>query len=495
MINVVLGVAALAVCGLLVFASFVAYRKGHRTVALVLIVLSGLTLRIYAGTDLFLHKWDEEFHALVARNFLRHPLVPTLVDDPVVGYDYRDAGANHIWLHKPPVAIWIMALSMKLFGINEIALRLPSITLSSIVVLLTYWIGREVFDAPTGLLAAGLHATNGFLIRLAGGRQATDHVDTIFIILIEVGVCICLLYRRNPRWITALLAGLTCGVAVETKWLTGGLILPIFVVAAYGRKGMSGFISDVLLFTIVALAVVVPWEVYISTHFPLEARFERGDSLLHLVTGGFEHTRPFYYHVANMVRIYGFLVWVPVAWFLYEVARRRSERVLLCLAVWLVVPYAVFSAAGYKMPAYVAICAPVVFIAEGGFLRALWAGGTSSRPSLRRLRAVLLAGLVIGPVLQCMVALQPFKVRVRNPRWAQQLRNLRPRFGEGKVVLFNMPRPRPAMFYSGYPAYAFVPSEAQIKTAEDKGYKVVVDDDGSLPAYIRASGVTVIQAR
>jgi hypothetical protein len=51
------------------------------------------------------------------------------------------------------------------------------------------------------------------------------------------------------------------------------------------------------------------------------------------------------------------------------------------------------------------------------------------------------------------------------------------------------------MFYSGYPAYGFVPSEAQIKAAEDKGYKVVVYDDGSLPQYVRASGGTVIRAR
>jgi hypothetical protein len=51
------------------------------------------------------------------------------------------------------------------------------------------------------------------------------------------------------------------------------------------------------------------------------------------------------------------------------------------------------------------------------------------------------------------------------------------------------------MFYSGYPAYGFVPSEDQIKAAADKGYKVVVYDGGSLPPYIRASGATLIGAQ
>jgi 4-amino-4-deoxy-L-arabinose transferase-like glycosyltransferase len=497
MINVIWGVAALVISALLIFASFLAHRKERPTVALVLIVLCGLTLRIYDGTDLFLHKWDEEFHALVARNCLRHPLVPTLIDDPVIpdNYQCEEAGRNHIWLHKPPVATWIMALSMRLFGVNEIALRLPSITLSTIAVSLTYSIGRQAFDTPVGLLAAFFHATNGFLIRLAGGRQSTDHVDTIFIFLIELGAFVCLAYRRNASWILALTVGIICGIAVETKWLTGLLILVIFAVAAYGRKSLFGFAFDLFVAIAAALVIIVPWQVYINTTFPVEARIDAACKASYLFKGIGHHARPIYYHVANMGRMYGVLVLVPAAWFLYYAARRWRERVLLCLAAWFSVPYVFFSIAVTKMPAYVAVCAPVVFVAEAAFLRKLWAVGTGGRPLLRWLRAALLAGLVIAPLLQCMLALQPFKIRARNPRWTQQLRSLRPRFGEGKVVLFNMPRPRPAMFYSGYPAYGFVPSEAQIKAAEEKGYTVVVYDDGSLPPYVRASGVRVIRAR
>ena len=42
---------------------------------------------------------------------------------------------------QPPVALWLMAGSMRVFGVNEIAMRLPSLLLSTGAVLLTFLIG------------------------------------------------------------------------------------------------------------------------------------------------------------------------------------------------------------------------------------------------------------------------------------------------------------------------------------------------------------------
>jgi 4-amino-4-deoxy-L-arabinose transferase-like glycosyltransferase len=94
--------------------------------AVLLLVICGLAIRIYISTDLFLHTWDERYHALVAKHLIQHPFRPTLYDNPVLPYDYRNWTANHIWLHKQPLPLWTMAASLSLFGVHEIALRLPS---------------------------------------------------------------------------------------------------------------------------------------------------------------------------------------------------------------------------------------------------------------------------------------------------------------------------------------------------------------------------------
>ena len=82
--------------------------------------------------DPFLNLWDERFHALVAKNLMHHPLMPTLYDDTVVSMDYDRWDRYHIWLHKQPLFLWQIALSFKLFGISEFTLRLPNVVLGTI---------------------------------------------------------------------------------------------------------------------------------------------------------------------------------------------------------------------------------------------------------------------------------------------------------------------------------------------------------------------------
>ena len=60
------------------FFSWKSFKNNQLNLALILTILGGLILRIYSASDLFLHSWDERYHALVAKNLLQHPLLPTL---------------------------------------------------------------------------------------------------------------------------------------------------------------------------------------------------------------------------------------------------------------------------------------------------------------------------------------------------------------------------------------------------------------------------------
>ncbi|MBV8780271.1 MAG: glycosyltransferase family 39 protein, partial [Phycisphaerae bacterium] len=131
---------------------------------------------------------DESFHALVARNLLKHPLTPTLIDQPFLPTDESDWMNSHLWLHKPPLALWTIAASLKIFGISALALRLPSLLFSTGSAWLTYRIGVRLGERWAGAIAAALQAFNPAILMLVHGYVFSDHVDIALIFWTELGV-------------------------------------------------------------------------------------------------------------------------------------------------------------------------------------------------------------------------------------------------------------------------------------------------------------------
>jgi len=217
MINLWFGILVSILC----FAGYLlAWRSMNRQqygLAILLLLLGGLLLRVFVATDLFLHPWDERFHALVAKNLMSHPFLPTLYENPVLPFDFKNWFSNHIWLHKQPVPLWSMALSMKIFGINEIALRIPTVLISTLGTLAIYRIGEYLYSRKTAFIAAFLFSIHGFIIELTGGRDATDHVDIFFLCFILFSVYFSIRYIKTRKQVFNLMTGLCIGLAVLSK--------------------------------------------------------------------------------------------------------------------------------------------------------------------------------------------------------------------------------------------------------------------------------------
>ncbi len=196
--NQLFGISTIIFCFVGYVFSWKYEAKEDYKISILLLILCGLALRVYVSTDCCLHLWDERYHALVAKNLIKHPLIPTLYDNPVLPYDYKSWISNHIWLHKQPLPLWAMAASMSLFGVNEIALRIPSIILSTLGIWLIFAIGSYLFNKKTGFLAAFLFSINGLIVETTGGRAAADHIDLFFIIFIELAVFF-LLHLQNIK--------------------------------------------------------------------------------------------------------------------------------------------------------------------------------------------------------------------------------------------------------------------------------------------------------
>ncbi len=480
--NLLFGILTSALCTAAFFLAWRAARREDYRLALLLILAGGLLLRIYAATDLFLHEWDERYHALVARNLMEHPLRPTLYDNPVLPYDYTDWSSNHIWLHKQPMALWAMALSLKLFGISEIALRLPSILLSTLAVWLTYGIARHYTGQKTALLAAFLHAIHGLIIALTAGRAATDHPDLFFLFFIELGVFFSIRFLREPRWYVSVLIGLSIGLGVLTKWLPAFIVAAVWGLLVIHRHSWPQLFLHLTLIISVATAVFLPWQLYIFRAFPQEAAHEQAYNLLHFFEGLEGHGQPWYFHLDRMRIIFGELIYLPLIWLTYkrlrQLFRRRSAD--WSLLAWIWIPLIVFSLAHTKMQAYTIISAPAYFILTALFFRFL-------NIYKRRLRIPLfatnlaLALLVLLPVRYSIERIKPFSIRERSPEWAENMKALNEQYAiDERTVVFGVERPIGFMFYTGATAYPLMPEAEVVDSLAGAGYKVYRYAEGKL---------------
>ena len=343
--------------------SWLQFRKGKYDVALVLLVLGGFVLRAYTSSDLFLHYWDERYHALVAKNLMAYPFKPMLYENPLLQYDFRDWTQNHIWLHKQPLPLWMMACSMWLFGVNEIALRLPSLLMSTAGIALTYAIGRHLFDRRNAWLAAFLFAINGLIIEISAGRVATDHIDIAFLFFIQLSIYFSVKYAQSGKSFFNVLTGIGLGAAILSKWLPALIVLPLwlFILMDSGHIKRSRLWVQLCLIVLISMLVVIPWQWHIFNTFPREAYWESGYNIRHLHEALESHEGPFYYF-ADKIRInYGELIYLPLLWFLYKIVINPRNLKLLAVASWFFIPFIFFSFAKTKMQGYLLFTSPALF--------------------------------------------------------------------------------------------------------------------------------------
>lgn len=476
------------------WAAIKAFKKKKYKISLLLIVLCGFLLRFYAGSDLFLHKWDERYHALVAKNLIQHPLKPTLYDNPVLPYDYKNWTANHIWLHKQPVSLWLMALSMKFFGINEIALRLPSILFSTLAIFFTFYISSWLFNIKTGLLASFFHSMSGPVIGAASGRVATDHIDNFFLFFIELAIFFAILYLQKSNRFINVLIGISIGLAVLTKWLPALIVIPIWFFLVLDKDKPKDIIINFFIIWVTCLMIFLPWQIYIYNHFPLESHWESELNLRHITEVIEEHKGGVLHHFYYANILWGELIYVPLIWFFYILFKNISNNKLIAIGIWFLVPYLFFTIVKTKMAGYVLFTAPSIFIISSYFWWHL--KDNLNKVRLKYLAIAILALLILLPIRHTINHLSPFSAKKtifkfvklpginRNPPWAIQLKRLNKIIKDSNAVLFNIEHSIEAMFYSSHTVYSNLPTNEQIDMLIKKGYNIYIYDDGKIPIYL-----------
>lgn len=253
---------------------------------------------------------------------------------------------------KPILIYWVQALSVKLFGINEAAFRLPSVVAGCLWVFVLFRFAKRYTDVETAKVAVLIMALSLF-VGLISKAAVADALLNLFIALAMFDIYRYaqqadrkLLYRVFT-WLG--LGFLTKGpVAVAIPFISSLLYF-----ASYGRwRDWLGAVANPVGIGIFLL-IVVPWHVavYLDSGwtffegFYLHHNLDRYQSPMEGHSGGL-----LYYLVVAPLIIMPF-----GGWMLWQASRLRSalsdplERLIW---LWFLTVLAVFSFSGTKLPHY-----------------------------------------------------------------------------------------------------------------------------------------------
>lgn len=453
---------------------------------LALILALGFGLRLRAADHPYISQWDEAYHALVAKNLTAHPLTPTLYEEKVLPADDREWTMAGVWLHKPPLPLWLMAAGIAAFGEAELSFRIPAVVLDSIVILLIFLLALELFGPAAGLaglIAAALYSVNPLMIRLVSGRipDDTPHVVNAFFMTLTVYL-FAVSARKNSR-AHAAAAGLSLGLGTLCMSAVALLGLAAPLPLMLSLRGPRGSVRLLAVAFVPFLAAALPWPLYCLSRWPELWRHESALHVEHLFKALDGHAHAWWWYLKVLPVQYGgfpalaaLLAAAAVAYAAREAARNKEAGLASALC-WLAIPYLFFSLIATKLYSYVAVAVPALCLLAGFGLAAAWAARAG------RYRAAALAVLIAAGVQTAAVAAERLRADYSLSPWSEtydypsfRRAMLRLREVPGSRVLLNVgdSKSPQAMYYSGAPAYPGIPEAGAVRGLIAKGFRVFV---------------------
>ncbi|SCX38014.1 4-amino-4-deoxy-L-arabinose transferase [Klenkia marina] len=138
-------------------------------------------------------------------------------------YGSSDA-ANAITVDKPPASLWVMGLSVRLFGLNPWSLLVPQALMGVATTGLVFLAVRRVAGPGAGLLAGAVMATTPVAVLMF----RFDNPDALLVLLLTAAAYLMTRALQSGRRATLVGVGVLIGAAFLTKTLQAFLVVPGF---------------------------------------------------------------------------------------------------------------------------------------------------------------------------------------------------------------------------------------------------------------------------
>ncbi len=332
-------------------------RSATFTDILYLTVLSTFFL-IYRLWDGSLASWDEAVYATVAKEIV------------LSGDWFNLTLGGTPWVDKPPLAIWFTALFYKIFGIHELSARLFSSLCGVGTVLVTYLLGRELFNRWTGFLGALVLLSSMHYFRYVRFGM----MDSPLTFFMSLSLFFFWTGRYRNRYL--LFSGVAAGLALMTKSWAAFFIFPIVWIHCWWAEEWEPLRrSSYWIGVIIAAAIALPWNLF--EMWTRHGSYLEEAVFKHVVlraTQAIEgHSGNFYFYIRTLVNKYH--PWVLVAifsapYFLFRAIKdRESEKIFL--VTWMFFIFGVITLMQTKLPWYILPVYPPLSLTVGWALARL----------------------------------------------------------------------------------------------------------------------------
>ena len=317
--------------------------------------------------------YDEGFHAVVAGNLRHHLLAFRLYS-----YDWLNVPGSpwelgSLWLHKPPLALWQMALALGAFGKNTFALRLPSLLYALGGTYIIYLLSLRLFASQSvGLIAAALHAFNPFVIGCVLGYNFSDHVDIALLFWTEAGMLALAMALASGHARHYAIFGLCVGLGFLSKSFpalitmgVGGAVWIAHRIGLPSARAARVRLSGLALAAFVAALPVGLWVIFFNRWFGYPFRHEIRGWLIHLnanIEGwGAPWDRYFFdYMIAHSPWLYVPIL-LSLLWLTTRAMRGTLGELFVVLWTWgTLVPLTIATS---KMPSAILVATPALLVA------------------------------------------------------------------------------------------------------------------------------------
>jgi 4-amino-4-deoxy-L-arabinose transferase-like glycosyltransferase len=308
---------------------------------------------------------DEPRYAQVAREMLdRHDwITPTL--------------GGHAWLEKPPLYYWQAMLAYSLFGVSDVAARIPSAVDATLLVIAMYVFFRK-FRLGVEVDAALITASCAGII----GYARAASMDMPLAATFSLGMLAWWSWRENENRIYLAAFYLCMALGMLAKGpvapLLAAAVIVLFVAAT--REWRLVFRTLWLPGILLCCAISLPWYFAVQMRNPQFFReFILEHNLARFSTNLYHHPEPFWYYIPVttlalvpwIVFIIAAIVQSMRAWWTERkssvIDRELQFRIFACC--WLFVPVVFFSLSRSKLPGYILPAIPAGALLLADYLR------------------------------------------------------------------------------------------------------------------------------
>lgn len=270
-------------------------------------------------------------------------------------------------LDKPMFSYWLIAAAFKIFGLSEWAARLPSTLAALGCLFLIHRFARRQWGLWEALWSCLVLVTSLQFV-IFSRLVIFDMTLTFFItwaLFSFYRIAEDAAFGARRRDVVSLYVAMALGTLVKgpIALIAPGMVILGFLLLT--RRWALLKQINLPLGCLLYLAIVVPWYVAAEIRNPGYLRYFFWDEhFARYLTPRFNRSKGWYYF--PLVISVGFLPWtlnLPMA--IKRCWQQRAEPVMLFLALWVILPFAFFSASNSKLPHYILPIFPALALLVG----------------------------------------------------------------------------------------------------------------------------------